>query len=77
MFFEEAFERKIKRPQAVCLCVLCVLLDQLAVMVVQPLHLLYMSQGVDFCWGAYIFCLIEKFSKKNWECNTRSEEKKG
>ena len=49
-------ERKIKRPQAVCLCVLCVLLDQLAVMVVQPLHLLYMSQGVDFCWGAYIFC---------------------
>ena len=46
-------------------------------MVVQPLHLLYMSQGVDFCWGAYIFCLIEKFSKKNWECYTRSGEKKG
>ena len=46
-------------------------------MVVQPLHLLYMSQGVDFCWGTYIFCLIEKFSKKNWECYTRSGEKKG
>ena len=46
-------------------------------MIVRPLHLLYMSQGVDFCWGAYIFCLIEKFSKKNWECYTRSGEKKG